>query len=268
MKRIILFILFFVICVIGFSQDQIVFNTDFLVDPDTVIIFTPDDYDNNDNYPLYFLLHGWSGNYSYWHKLIDCQKYANQHNAIIVCPDGLYDSWYINSPVNKKSQFESFFFEELFPGIAKDYSVDESNIFITGLSMGGHGALYLFLKHPELFKSAGSMSGVLDLIQVTKGLGVEELLGIKDAKREDSIFNPFSVAANIEKIKESGKPIIFSCGVDDKYYKVNKEFRQLCDQFEIDATYIADPGDHNAAYWKKAIDYHFLFFKQTIKNQQ
>jgi S-formylglutathione hydrolase FrmB len=40
---------------------------------------------------------------------------------------------------------------------------DRKGRFITGLSMGGHGAMYLSAKHPELFSAAGSMSGVADM---------------------------------------------------------------------------------------------------------
>jgi S-formylglutathione hydrolase FrmB len=34
---------------------------------------------------------------------------------------------------------------------------------ITGLSMGGHGALYLAIKHPDVFGATGSMSGGVDI---------------------------------------------------------------------------------------------------------
>lgn len=247
------------------SQDQIVIKTVYLDQNDTIWVFAPNNYTDSDELPLVFLLHGWSGNYQQWDNIMGCQEYADKYNIIIVCPDGLYDSWYINSPTDEKSQFESFFFKELVPKIFHEYKVDTKNVFITGLSMGGHGSLYLYSKKPELFKSAGSMSGVLDLIMVTKGLGVEELLGVENNVRIDSVFFPYSITGRIEAIKNANKPIIFSCGVDDKYYEVNNDFRKLCDLKGIDATYIADPGTHDANYWRKAIKYHFLFFEQIMK---
>lgn len=34
---------------------------------------------------------------------------------------------------------------------------------ITGLSMGGHGAMYIAARHPELYAAAGSKSGVMNI---------------------------------------------------------------------------------------------------------
>lgn len=255
------------LCILFFNltlnaQEQLVLESKFITQLDTIWVFQPENNSEANDLPLVYLLHGWSGNYKQWNNIINCQEYADKYNCIIVCPDGLYDSWYIDSPVLKHSQYKSFFFNDVHPEILEHYSIDEQHVFITGLSMGGHGALYLFSQQPELFKSAGSISGVLDLLKVSKGLGVEKLLGIDTSERDKNIFTPYSVVENLQAIKQSGKPIIFSCGVDDKYYGVNNRFRRVCDSLAIDATYIAEPGNHDAAYWEKAIACHFLFFKQ------
>jgi S-formylglutathione hydrolase FrmB len=268
MLKITFVIVFNLLLFVGVSaQDLIVIDTDFLSKPDSIQVFVPDNYtdSNESGYALLYLLHGWSGNYKYWNKIIDCQGYANTYQTVIVCPDGLYNSWYLNSPVIENSQYQSFFFQELVPKIFDNYNIDTNNVFITGLSMGGHGALYLFAQKPELFKSAGSMSGTLDLKLASPGLGVVQKLGMARNKKIETLYNEFSVIGNIDKIKAANKPIIFSCGIADKYYKVNDDFRKLCDQNQIDATYICDSGDHNAAYWKKAINYHLFFFFEMLE---
>ena len=128
------------------AQDQLVYKSKNLAKPDTTWVFKPQNYTQKDKLPLLFLLHGYSGNYKQWHSIMDAQKYADDYGFIIVCPDGLFSSWYVNSPVKSNMQFESFFFDELYTDIKVKYKVDASNVFISGLSMGGHGALYLFIR--------------------------------------------------------------------------------------------------------------------------
>lgn len=259
---------FFIILFFGaIAQKQHVLTSDYIAKNDTIWVFTPSDYNTQTvkNYPVIYLLHGWSGNYHQWNDITDCQKYADQYGFIIVCPDGLYDSWYFNSPAIKQSQYADFFFLDLFPFVTKTYRVDTKNVFITGLSMGGYGALYLFEQKPELFRSAGSISGLLDLANNRNDYRISDYLGLKNDKSDEKTLNAFSVTGNIDKIVGTGKELIFSCGVDDPFYKVNNEFRKICDEKKIDATYISNPGTHNYPYWKHNISSHFEFFTEQIK---
>jgi len=250
-----------------FAQDLLVFETESLPKPDSVFVFLPETYSTSSDirYPTLYLLHGWSGNYIYWNEIIDCQAYANDYQMIIVCPDGLYNSWYINSPVIENCQYANFFFQELVPKIFQNYHADSNNVFITGLSMGGHGALYLFAQKPEIFRSAGSISGTFDLKLVPSGLGIAQKLGMAKNRKIETLYDEYSVIGNIDKIKLANKPIIFSCGVSDQYYEVNDVFGKLCKENQIEATFIADPGEHNALYWRKAIKYHFIFFSDLVQ---
>lgn len=248
------------------AQNQLIIQSKYLEKPDTIWIFTPKNYsESTENLSLVFLLHGWSGNYHQWNDIMNCQQYANEFEIIIVCPDGLYDSWYINSPAKEKSQFASFFMDDLVPEIFSKYRIDQQNIFITGLSMGGHGALYLFTQHPDFFKSAGSISGVLDLNLSSDKKNLNALLGVTENEQNKELFLHYSVFGNIDVIAKAGKEIIFSCGNEDKYYHVNNTFRDQCDEMKIKATYISSPGGHNYPYWKNAIRYHIVFFHQLTK---
>ena len=64
-------------------------------------------------FPVLYLLHGAYGCYSDWSKKTDLHRLANKYNVIIVCPDG-QDSWYFDSPVDPKMQFETY--------VSKDWS--------------------------------------------------------------------------------------------------------------------------------------------------
>jgi S-formylglutathione hydrolase FrmB len=248
------------------AQKQHVLTSDYIAKNDTLWVFTPSDYHvlTDKKYPVIYLLHGWSGNYHQWNDITDCQKYADRYGFIIVCPDGLYDSWYFNSPAIKESQYSDFFFYDLMPFIASTYRVETKNVFITGLSMGGHGALYLFAQKPELFRSAGSLSGVLDLTDWWDTYAINTYLGIKNKESGLDQLKNFSVKGNIENIARSGKEIIFSCGSSDPFFGINNDFKQKCDDLKINATYISGPGAHDYNYWKSNIGYQFIFFSERI----
>ncbi len=247
----------------AFAQETIVYKTKNLAKPDTTWVFKPQNYREKEKLPVLFLLHGYSGNYKQWHGIMDAQKYANEYGFIIVCPDGLFSSWYLNSPVKSDMQFESFFFDELFPDIKSKYKVDTNNVFISGLSMGGHGALYLFLKREALFKSAGSTSGGTKLSDGFGKYGLGPILGNPPA--DSDLWQKYSVTSMIDQLKGNKKPFIFDCGSDDFFYQANNELKQKCDRLKLNATYISQPGAHNKAYWAKSIKQQFEFFK-TLTN--
>ncbi len=246
------------------AQDQIVYRSKNLPKQDTTWVFKPKNNNREEKLAVIFLLHGYGGNYKQWDNIMNAQKYADDYNMIIVCPDGLFSSWYINSPAKADWQFESFFFDELYLDIKKRYLVDDRNIFISGLSMGGHGALYLFIKKPELFSGAGSTSGGIKLSDSFGKYGLGELLG--NPTVDNQVWKEYSVYSNIEKLKGNKKPIIFDSGADDIFYASNNQLKQKTDSLKLNATYISQPGAHNKSYWTKSIKQQFEFFqKQIIK---
>ncbi len=246
-----------------FAQDQIVYHSKNLPRADTTWVFKPKNHKNVDKLPVIFLLHGYSGNYKQWNNIMNAQKYADDYGFIIVCPDGLFSSWYLNSPVKADCQYEKFFFEELFPDIKSKYKTDAQNVFISGLSMGGHGALYLFIQQEALFNAAGSTSGGIRLSDGFGKYGLGDLLGNPPA--DSDLWKKFSVYENIDRLKGNTKPIIFDCGSSDMFYISNNLLKQKCDALKLNATYISQPGNHNKAYWAKSIKQQFEFFKNQLK---
>ncbi len=269
MKKVLFIVLLPVLAISGIrSQTQHVLHSPHVSIPDTVWVFTPAYYADSQSItnPVVYLLNGWSGSYHQWNDITDCQEYANRYGFIIVCPDGLHDSWYINSPALQNSRYADFFFLDLMPFIAGRYRADPENIFISGLSMGGHGALYLYASKPELFRSAGSLSGVLNLSCAWNEYGIDRYLGIKGKRSGRQMLKHYSVIGNIGKIAESGKPIIITCGTSDQFYGINHDFRQACEERKIPLTCITSPGGHDNAYWKSAIGYHFDFFNRIVRS--
>ncbi len=244
------------------AQEQLIYQSKNLARPDTVWVFKPKNYDQEEKLPLIYLLHGYSGNYKQWDGIMNAQKYADEYGFIIVCPDGLFNSWYLNSPVKADWQYESFFFQELFPDINRKYKVDTQKVLISGLSMGGHGALYFFSKHPELFASAGSTSGGVRLSDSFGKYGLGDILG--NPAKDDAVWTKYSVIENIDQLKTANKPFIFDCGAGDIFYQANNELKIKCDLLKLKATYISQPGAHNRTYWAKSIKQQFDYFKGVL----
>lgn len=230
---------------------------------DSVLVFKPQQ-SSLEKYPVVYLLHGHNANYKSWSKLADLQKLANQYQFIIVCPDGLKKSWYLNSPNKDSLQYESFFLEELMPTINQKYKVDDRNVFITGASMGGFGAMYMITKHPQLFAGAGSTSGVLNLrYSAFRKTTIAYLIGTYDDKNK--LYDDYSPVNNLLSLQGLNKALIFDTGTEDYLYITSKQFRQKCDELKIKATYIAQPGGHTGGYWSKSILEHFDFFSEHLK---
>ena len=131
----------------------------------SAIIVVPDMYKSTDSkLPVVYLLHGYSGNYKNWSAHTDLENYADSYNFIIVCPDGGYNSWYLDSPMDPGSQYRTHVGREVVQYIDENYRTiaQRNSRAITGLSMGGHGALYLSLEFSNVFHildySAFSMS--------------------------------------------------------------------------------------------------------------
>lgn len=94
------------------------------------------------HYPVVYLLHGFGDDHTEWAKKADLKAAADKYAVIIVCPDGK-TSWYFDSPINSKMRYETYISKDLVQFIDKHYRTRATRAgrAITGLSMGGHGAL-------------------------------------------------------------------------------------------------------------------------------
>lgn len=245
------------------AQEMYIMPTRYMPGADTVIIAKPTDADKTGlKYPVVVLLHGWSGSYMQWHKMVNIQKLADEYQFVVVCPDGFYDSWYVNSHKLSNVQFQKFFFDELMPAVFRSAPADDKNVFVSGLSMGGHGALLLFTQKPEFFRAAGSTSGVVDLTPVTSQFGIEKVLG--DRAKFAAKYQENSVLENIDKLKGKNKEFLFDCGTSDAFFQLNEKLHAKCVELQLPHTYISMPGAHDAEYWKRSIHLQMAWFKQKV----
>lgn len=233
------------------------------------VVITPNNYDKNKRYPVVYLLHGYSGNYADWiTKAPSITTYSDSYNIIIVCPDGDYNSWYFDSPVDSTRRYETYVAKELVSWIDEHYTTlaNVKGRAITGLSMGGHGALYLAFRHQDVFGAAGSMSGGVDLIPFPANWDIAQKLGTFADHPMEWINN--SVINLTYLVQNKNFPLLFDCGTEDFFYPVNKKLHEKLLADHIPHDFISRPGSHSWEYWTNAVGYQMLFMHNFFEKNK
>lgn len=233
----------------------------------TVVL--PDSYKSTEtSYTTIYVLHGWSGDYQNWVKNSEIAKLADQYQVIFVMPDGDYDKWYIDSPIDKNSQFETYIGNELVTAIDQKFrTINAKNgRAITGLSMGGFGALNVAINYQNQFGAVGSMSGGVDPRDFPKNWGLEKVFGhhVDNA----NFWNEKAIINNAHRFIFSGMNIIIDCGTDDFFINTNRQLHNKLLELNIPHDYIERNGDHSWRYWDNAIKYQVQFLTDSLNAQR
>ena len=240
----------------------------------------PSGYENGESrYPVVYLLHGGSGAFSDWHQKVTengiVNQMAEEHKVLVVTPGVGPASYYYDSPLLDTVRYETYMIQELIPFIDKNYRTlaQKESRAITGLSMGGHGAITLAAKHPTLFIAAGSMSGVMnidtDLWKVGEDFrslrkkGQIEMLG--PINYQGPLFNPYTAVGLVDQLKNQKVSLIIDCGVDDFLIETNRQMHSLLMEKKVAHEYIERPGAHTWNYWTEALPVQFFFLSKSLK---
>jgi len=228
------------------------------------VVITPSQYQTaaSERFPVVYLLHGYSGNHRDWiTKVPELTTLVDRYGVIIVCPDGA-NSWYIDSPLNPELRYETFMAGELPTYIDSHYRTlaDRQHRAITGLSMGGHGALYLATRHRDRFAQAGSLSGGVDIRPFPNNWNIKESLG-EMATHPDN-WERNTVINVTDSLKNGDLRLMVECGTADFFYEVNQKLHQKLLQRGIAHDYIERPGAHTWEYWHNNVEYQLLFFRK------
>jgi putative tributyrin esterase len=248
-----------------------------------------------DRYPVLYLLHGYSSNYTAWARL-KVPEYARAFDLIVVMPDA-GNSWYVNwakSEDGQKNQWDDYFVKDLIGHVDATYRTlaKREGRAINGLSMGGYGGLVLGLKHPELFCSIGSHSGAVAIAKqagerLKEGQGPalrkrtlsdkpDPRIGVEGfssqverspkgqmfATAEDAAANdPFQLVLKVPRDK---LPHIYvDCGTEDRLIEGSRAFVKLLMDHKIPFTYAESGGGHTAPYWAREVG-HSMAVQYTV----
>ena len=147
--------------------------------------------------------------------------------------------------------YERFFFEEFMPAVEKRYRIasDKAHRAVAGLSMGGGGTAVYALHHPELFGSACSMSGLLDMFPGRRSYDNAFQQSVADN-------SPVALLRGMTAEQLDGVRSVrwwVDCGDDDFLWKCNVDFYTLMRERGIPLQYRMRDGGHTWRYWQKVL---------------
>ncbi len=237
-------------------------------------IYLPDSYEtSNRNYPVLYLLHGFTGNHCDWVekgqvKFIadDLITQGKADEMIIVMPDA-GNSWYVNH-FDGSNSYETMFFEELIPYIESTYRISKGREqrAIAGLSMGGFGTLIYALRHPDTFILAFAMSPAVwsgEEIDKMPSTDYKRYFGtmfgpMKDSLRQSTAtrWAEYDILSLVNHFPEKEKDklnLYITCGDDDFLFEGNANLWMAMRKNKIKMEFRVQNGSHTWGYWRDAL---------------
>lgn len=231
------------------------------------LVILPENYrpESDTAYPVLYLLHGYGGNHRSWLKVEPAlPRLATEKGIIIVCPDGK-NSWYWDSPVDSTLRYETYVSRELVDYIDSHYATRRTSAgrAIAGFSMGGHGALWLAMRHPDIFGACGSMSGGVDIRPFPGNWEMSKSLG--PYRENTERWNRHTVVNLLPRVEPGVPAVIFDCGSNDFFYPVNEALHKKMLEMKLPHDFISRPGAHTSEYWNNALAYQLVFFDKFFR---
>lgn len=268
MKTTLIIILSFIS--LSFSAQKIVtqkvYSAKMKKDVETLII-TPN-IKKEKLYKTVYILHGYSGNpnRTYKQDILDLGKKAEQFQTIYVLPDGNFNSWYVDSPINEKHHYSTFIGKELVDYIDSHFPTikDRKSRGILGWSMGGFGAVNIGLNYTQNFSIVGSTCGALDLTyfgESYKNYQVENVLGAFE-----KLSSEYLASNRVDKMKNANQYYIFDCGTEDEQMiEMNRNFHKILTDKKVEHLYTESLGQHDTKYWSKALSNQLALFENYFQ---
>lgn len=203
------------------------------------------------------------------------QRHAAGLGMMLIAPDtsprgldlpGIRDNWdfgeaagfYLDAAIEPwRSHFrmESYITQDLLDIVVANFPVDRDRIGLMGHSMGGHGALTLGLKHPDLFKSVSALAPIAAPTQVPWGRkALPRYLGDDPTlwRRHDTVF--------LLRDGYKSTPWLIDQGSDDAFLASQLSgdlLQRSCAEVGQKLTYRLQEGyDHGYYFIQTVIDDH------------
>ena len=247
-------------------------------------VFLPAGYEAkaDHRYPVLYFLHGLGENQQVlvesggWGLIEDLRQAGKIGDFLIVAPQG-GGSFFINS-ADSRDRYSDFFLSEFLPRIETRYRVlrQRSARGITGLSMGGYGALRFAFAYPRLFGSVSAQSPALVILppgainaQLPPTFRLWNLLGPVFGNPIDVAHwqhnNPLQLAER-NRVQLRHQSIYFNCGDQDEYgfHKGAAELDRILKKNKIGHEFHPYPGGHSSAYFlshlSETVELHWRVF--------
>jgi S-formylglutathione hydrolase FrmB len=251
--------------------------------PYCIVLPASFDADKTRTFPVLYFLHGLGDNEQFfvhsgaWNLAEDMREKGELKDFLIATPEAR-STFYVNAR-DGKERYEDFLLQEFFPYIEKHYRVapGRANRAISGISMGGYGALYLAFRHPQLFSSVSAHSAALIeklpnfLAGAQPSSPRTRVLGGAFGNPPDPVFwqshNPIVMArtANLARLN-----IYFDCGDQDDFgFEAGAiALDKILSSRKIPHEFHIYPGRHNPSYFAEhlpaSLAFHSSLFLPTI----
>ena len=245
--------------------------------PYCIVLPASFDTERTKHFPILYELHGLGDNEQFfvhsglWNLVEDLRDRHELKDFLIATPAG-GASFYINSK-DGRVHYEDFLLQEFFPFIEKKYRVSavRANRAISGVSMGGYGALHLAFRHPQLFSAVSAHSAALieklpAFISTPQSPRARVLGGVFGSPPDTTFWNANSPLVIASTGNLSGLKIYFDCGDQDDYgfeagaAALDKILagRKIPHEFHI------YPGRHDPAYFADHIPASLAFHSRLF----
>ena len=261
-------------------------------------ILLPRDYhDSTARYPVLYLLHGLTQNYTAWGLSNGAPFYAGLYDDLIIVMPDAGNSWYTNweeNPEGARNDWADHIVEDVINHVDWNFRTiaRREGRAITGLSMGGYGAIMLGLRNPDLFIAIGTTSGALEYgrgaaarlrgtmpPRTPRELTPEQRAAFDERRRQPNPLiglddfdsqvertpegtmhttaehaDEFDPFLLINEVPQDQLPHIYiDCGTEDRLISGAKELAGLLMEKQVPFEYMQMGGGHNAAYWIQSI---------------
>jgi S-formylglutathione hydrolase FrmB len=290
-RRLLVVLLVLVSAISALAQSRVecgVLKSRILNDEVHYCVLLPPDYDTTDHkrpaqsFPVLYFLHGLGDNEQTLFKtggLSVIDDFREQHKMgdfLIVTPEARA-SFYVNS-ADGKVRYSDFFLQEFIPYIETKYRIDRERKAraISGISMGGYGALRFAFAHPELFSAVSAQSAAL-MTESPEELTAAARSGTPKSKLLGSVFgtpvnakhwkeNDPILLATKNALKLHSLAIYFNCGDRDDYgFDVGaKKLDQELQAENIKHEFHLYPGHHDADYFSAHLGEVFQFHTKAF----
>lgn len=232
-----------------------------------ITLFVPPGTQNS-KLPLVLLLHGVYGSHWAWTGLGGVHKTAlalmesrKLSPMVIAMPsDGLWGDGSAYMP-HPGTDFEKWILEDVVD-VSREcipQAGTDSPLFISGLSMGGYGALRLGAKYPRRFKAISAHSSVTDLAFMEQFSTEGGMDLVKALPGEEG-----SVLKLCIRNKKDLPPLRFDCGLQDGLLDNNRALHKGLLAAGIAHQYEEFAGGHEWVYWRDHVKDSLLFFEENL----
>ena len=248
------------------SNIRVEFFSNCLIRPVAFEMYIPNDFRTDiprQNNPYYdrncktvIVLHGYTGWGKGWNNLYEL---AEKYNFALVFPSG-ENSFYLDSEATA-GKYGTFVGCELIEYIRKTFGLccTKEDTFISGLSMGGFGALHTGLAYPDTFSKIVALSSAL-IVHGISGMKPGENNGVANYYYYRNCFGDLENLTEsdnnpeilVKKIIQQGKDIpkiYMACGTEDFLLAENRCFHDFLIAHNVNVEYFESSGGHDMTFW-------------------